>query len=190
MAPLGNGEDLFEKARNFALEKHKNQKRPDGITPFYKHLEGVVFRLKNIGIVNNEILSAAWIHDVLEKTETSFDEINEIFGNSVSVLVLSLTKDSNLPKKEIESQYVQQLKNASTEAKLIKLCDISANVKDVSNSTMSKTQKNKRIKKLFHYLRIIKKDLSEQKENYPKIQELIDGINGVGIKFRQRPIFL
>lgn len=187
---MGNGENLFEKAKNFALEKHKNQKRPDGVTPFYQHLEGVVFRLKNLGITNNEILSAAWLHDVLEKTETDFDEVNEIFGNAVSVLVLSLTKDSNLPKKEIESQYVQQLKNAPVEAKLIKLCDISANVKDISNATISKTQKNKRIKKLFHYLRIIKKDLSEQTENYPKIQEIIDGINAVGIKFRQRPILL
>ena len=181
---------MFEKAKIFDLEKHKNHKRPDGVTPFYQHLEGVVFRLKNIGVVDNEILSAAWLHDVLEKTETNFDDINEIFGNSVSVLVLSLTKDANLPKKEIESQYVQQIKNASIEAKLIKLCDISANVKDISNSTMSKNQKNKRIKKLFHYLRIIKNDLSELKENYPKIQELIDGINTAGVKFRQRPILL
>ena len=187
---MENKVDLSERAKKFALEKHKNQKRPDGLTPFYQHLEGVVFRLKNLGIANNDILSAAWLHDVLEKTETEFDEINEIFGNSVSVLVLSLTKDCNLPKKEVELQYVQQLKNATFEAKLIKLCDISANVKDISNASMSKTQKNKQIKKLFHYLRIIKKDLSERKENYPKIHELIDGINAVGVKFRQRPIFI
>lgn len=185
---LGNEIDYFEKAKKFALEKHKNQKRPDGITPFHKHLEGVVFRLKNLGVTNIEILSSAWLHDVLEKSDTTFDEVNDIFGNSISVTVLSLTKNPTLSSKEIESQYVQQLKNAPPGAKLIKLCDISANLKDISASSISKTQKNKKIRKLFHYLRVIKNDLSKQKENYPKIQELIDGINVVGSKYRQRPV--
>ncbi|MGD8299546.1 MAG: HD domain-containing protein [Nitrosopumilaceae archaeon] len=182
--------DIFVKAKIFASDRHKNQKRPDGITPFYQHLEGVVFRLKNLGITDSEILSSAWLHDILEKSDTTFDEINDIFGNSISVTVLSLTKDSQLPKKDIETQFVQQLKSASIGAKLIKLCDISANIKDISSSSLSKTQKNKQIRKLFHYLRTIKNDLSKQKETYPKIQELIDGINVVGSKYRQRPIVI
>ena len=187
---LGKETDIFLRAKNFALERHKNQKRPDGITPFYQHLEGVVFRLKNLGVTNIETLSSAWLHDILEKSDSTFDEINEMFGNSISVTVLSLTKDHHLPKKDIESQFVQQLKNASVEAKLIKLCDISANVKDISNASISKTQKNKQIRKLFHYLRTIKNDLAKQKEAYPKIQELIEGINAVGNKFRQRPVVI
>ncbi len=187
---MGHEGDLVLRAKNFALERHKNQKRPDGITPFYQHLEGVVFRLKNLGVTNLETLSSAWLHDILEKSDTTFDEINDIFGNSISVTVLSLTKDPHLPKKDIESQFVQQLKSASIEAKLIKLCDISANAKDIFNSPISKTQKNKQIRKLFHYLRTIKNDLSKQKETYPKIQELIEGINAVGSKFRQRPVVI
>ncbi len=187
---MGHDTDLILRAKNFALERHKNQKRPDGITPFYQHLEGVVFRLKNLGVTNIETLSSAWLHDILEKSDTTFDEINDVFGNSISVTVLSLTKDPHLPKKDNESQFVQQLKSASIEAKLIKLCDISANVKDISNSPISKTQKNKQIRKLFHYLRTIKNDLSKQKETYPKIQELIEGINVVGSKFRQRPVVI
>ena len=75
-------------AKKFAREKHKNQKRKDGVTPFYDHLEGVVNRLKNLGISNQDVLSAAWLHDVIEDTNTTFDEINEIFGNIISVLVL------------------------------------------------------------------------------------------------------
>ena len=187
---MGHDTDLILRAKNFALERHKNQKRPDGITPFYQHLEGVVFRLKNLGVTNIETLSSAWLHDILEKSDTTFDEINDVFGNSISVTVLSLTKDPHLPKKDNEFQFVQQLKSASIEAKLIKLCDISANVKDISNSPISKTQKNKQIRKLFHYLRTIKNDLSKQKETYPKIQELIEGINVVGSKFRQRPVVI
>ena len=179
---------LIEKAKRFAFEKHRNQKRKDGITPFSDHLEGVVNRLKNMGVSDNNVLCAAWLHDVIEKTDASFDEINEIFGNTISVLVLSLSKDMNLSKKDRELQYVQQLKNSTIEAKIIKICDISANLRDVSNAPISKTQKNKLIKKLFHYLRIIKKDMSESKSNFPKIQELLDGINSIGVKYRQRPI--
>ena len=176
------------KAQKFACEKHKNQKRKDSITPFSDHLVGVVNRLKNLGIVNQNVLCAAWLHDIIEDTDVTFDEINEIFGNVISVLVLSLSKDSELPKKQREAQYIQQLKDSTLQAKIIKLCDISANLKDISNAPISKTQKNKQVKKLFRYLRVIKKGLSEINSEYPKIQELMDGINSVGNKFRQRPI--
>ncbi len=178
------------KAQKFACAKHKNQKRKDGITPFSNHLEGVVNRLKNVGISNKDVLCAAWLHDTIEDTDTSFDEINEIFGNAISVLVLSLTKDSELSKKERETQYIQQLKDSTLQAKIIKFCDISANLKDIANAPISKTQKNKQIKKLFRYLRVIKKELLEIKSEYPKMQELIDGMNSVGVKFRQRPIVI
>jgi guanosine-3',5'-bis(diphosphate) 3'-pyrophosphohydrolase len=190
IALLENSENIASKAQKFAYEKHKNQKRKDGVTPFSEHLEGVVNRLKNLGVANQDVLCAAWLHDIIEHSDTTFDEINEIFGNTISVLVLSLTKDSELAKKERESQYIQQLKDSTPEAKMIKFCDISANLKDIANAPISKTQKNKQIKKLFRYLRVIKKELSETKSNYPKIQELTDGINSIGTKFRQRPIII
>jgi guanosine-3',5'-bis(diphosphate) 3'-pyrophosphohydrolase len=190
IALLENSENIASKAQKFAYEKHKNQKRKDGVTPFSEHLEGVVNRLKNLGVANQDVLCAAWLHDIIEHSDTTFDEINEIFGNTISVLVLSLTKDSELSKKERESQYIQQLKDSTLEAKMIKFCDISANLKDIANAPISKTQKNKQIKKLFRYLRVIKKELSETKSNYPKIQELTDGINSIGTKFRQRPIII
>ena len=190
MVKLEESIDMIAKAQKFAFEKHKNQKRKDGVTSFSDHLEGVVNRLKNLGIANQEILSAAWLHDTIENTNTTFDEINKIFGNTISVLVLSLSKDVNLPNKEKELQYIQQLKKSSHQAKIIKFCDISANLKDISNSSLSKTQKNKQVKKLFHYLRVIKKELSETKSTYPRMQELVDGINSVGNKFRQRSIVI
>ena len=183
-------DSILEKAKKFACQKHQNQKRPDGVTPFVEHLEGVVNRLKNLGIANNNILSAAWLHDTIEKTDTTFEEIDNIFGNTISVLVLSLTKDKNLPKKKQESQYISQLKNASKDSKIIKLCDASSNLKDISKAPISKNQKNKKVRKIFHYIRVMKKDLTEAKERYPKIQELMDGINSVGKEFRLRPIIL
>ena len=41
---------------------------------------------------------------------------------------------------------------------------------------------------MFHYLRAIRKEISERKLEYPKIQDVVDGINSVGIKFRQKSV--
>ena len=180
-------EEKLKNAKDFACEKHKNQKR-GGNTPYVDHLEGVVFRLKNIGITDTEVICAAWLHDILEKTDVTFDELIQRFGKETATLVLSLTKSKDVPKKDIETQYIKQLNDASIEAKIIKLCDISDNLKDLSTSTISKTQKSKQIKKMLHYLRVIKKEISEKKSDYPKIQDMVDGINSVAIKFKQQKI--
>ena len=182
--------NIVKKAQRFALEKHRNQKKQNGITPFMEHLEGVVNRLKNIGITNQEILSAAWPHDTLEHTDTTFEELNEIFDNKISVLVLSLSKNMDLPKKEQEFQYVKQLKSSNFETKIIKICDISTNLKDIDNAQISRSQKNKKVKKMFQYARVIKEELSNNKNQYPKIIEIINGINSVGKNFRQRPLVI
>jgi guanosine-3',5'-bis(diphosphate) 3'-pyrophosphohydrolase len=179
--------DVVLSAKKFAQDKHKNQKRKDGVTPYFDHLEGVVNRLKNLGIVDKDVLCAAWLHDTIEATDVTFDQINERFGREVAVIVLSLTKDQRISKKDRETQYVNQLRDASIQTKIIKLCDISANLRDLSTAPISKTQKNKQIKKILHYLRIIQKELSENKSTYPKIQEIIEGINTICIKFKQKP---
>lgn len=180
--------DVVLGAKKFAQEKHKNQKRKDGITPYSDHLEGVVNRLKNLGVTDKDVLCAAWLHDVIEDTDTTFDQISERFGREVAVIVLSLSKDQHIPKKNREVQYIDQLRESSFQSKIIKLCDISANLKDLANAPISKTQKNKQIKKILHYLRVIKNDISEKKSEYPKIQEIIDGINTICIKFNQTQI--
>ncbi|GBL42451.1 hypothetical protein LBMAG54_03640 [Nitrosopumilaceae archaeon] len=182
--------DIILGAKKFAQEKHKNQKRKDGVTPYSDHLEGVVNRLKNLGVTDKDVLCAAWLHDIIEDTDVTFDQINERFGREVAVIVLSLSKDQNILKKDREIQYINQLKDASFQTKIIKLCDISANLKDLANAPISKTQKNKQIKKILHYLRIIKNDIIENKSEYPKIQEIIDGINTICVKFSQKPILI
>ncbi|MGI0003098.1 MAG: HD domain-containing protein, partial [Nitrosopumilaceae archaeon] len=150
----------------------------------------VVNRLKSIGIVNEDVLCAAWLHDTMEDTHTSFDDIFEQFGRDVAILVSSLSKDAKLPKKERELQYVKQLKNAPFEAKLIKLCDIAANLSDLKNSDLSKTKRLKIVKTKLRYLNIIKNEIMENKASVPMIQSIIDGINDVLIHYKQKPVFI
>lgn len=184
---MDDSEARIKNARDFAYQKHKNQKR-NGDVPYTEHLEGVVFRLKNLGIIDADVICAAWLHDVLEKTDATFEELIQRFGKETSTLVLSLTKSKDIPKKDAEMQYIKQLKDAPIEAKIIKLCDISSNMKDLSASTISKTQKNKQIRKILHYAKVIKNEISEIKSEYPKIKDLVDGINTVAVKFKQQKV--
>ena len=177
-------------SENFAKERHSSMLRKDGVTTHYEHLTGVVTRLKNLGVSDEDVLCAALLHDIIEDTNTSFHDIYQRFGSRVAVLVLSLSKDKRLPKGQQEEQYVKQLRESSFEAKLIKLCDISANLKDIKGSSLSKTKKTKTIRKILHYLDVIKPDLVKNKASTPAITSLIDGINAVAVSFGHRPVSL
>jgi (p)ppGpp synthase/HD superfamily hydrolase len=179
-----------ESAEFFAKDKHKGMIRKDGTTPYFTHLESVVSYLKSLGVTDEDVLCSGWLHDTIEDTATTFDELYERFGKKVAVLVSSLSKDKKLPKKERELQYVKQLKDSPLEAKIIKLCDISANLKDLASSKISKNQRKKTINQKIHYLKVIKNDIIESKSNYPKISNIIQGINDVLVKNGQKSIIL
>jgi (p)ppGpp synthase/HD superfamily hydrolase len=185
---MDDPEQKIQNAEKFARKKHKNQKKRDGVIPYVEHLEGVVNRLKNLGMADPDVICAAWLHDILEKTDAELEELIQRFGKRTATLVLAVSKDYNLSKKEREDTYIKQLKDAPIEAKIIKLCDISSNIKGLADSPLSKTQKNKQIRKILHYLRVIKKEVSDEKSRYPKIQDMAYGINAIAIRFKQRPI--
>jgi (p)ppGpp synthase/HD superfamily hydrolase len=124
------------------------------------------------------VLSAAWLHDIIGNTETLFDEVDQRFGSKVSVLVLAVSKDKSLPRSRQEEQYVKQLKKSSFEAKIIKLCDISANLRDLSTLS-SNSKKIREIKREIFYLNAIKSDIIKNKSQFPGITSLINGINDV-----------
>ena len=183
---------LLENAELFAKSKHAGKLKKSGIT-YSNHLENVVSRLKSLGIIDEEVLCAGWLQDILEDTDTSFDELFEKFGRRIAVLTLSLTKtkfvidtddDSTLsltkkraiPEKQRQKEYAVKIKESEIDAKLIKLCDISANLGDLKKQTISKTKKRKILKKFRYYLVIIEKDLVENTE-YPKAITLLETIN-------------
>ena len=183
---------LLENAELFAKSKHAGKLKKSGIT-YSNHLENVVSRLKSLGIIDEEVLCAGWLHDILEDTDTSFDELFEKFGRRIAVLTLSLTKtkfvidtddDSTLsltkkraiPEKQRQKEYAVKIRESEIDAKLIKLCDISANLGDLKKQIISKTKKRKILKKFRYYLLIIEKDLVENTE-YPKAITLLETIN-------------
>ncbi len=183
---------ILENAELFAKSKHAGKLKKSGTT-YSNHLENVVSRLKSLGVIDEEVLCAGWLQDILEDTDTSFDELFEKFGRRIAVLTLSLTKtkfvidtddDSTLsltkkraiPEKQRQKEYAVKIKESEIDAKLIKLCDISANLGDLKKQIISKTKKRKILKKFRYYLLIIEKDLLENTE-YPKAITLLKTIN-------------
>jgi len=183
---------LLKNAELFAKSKHAGKLKKSGIT-YSKHLEEVVNRLKSLGVIDEEVLCTGWLHDILEDTDTSFDELFEKFGRRIAVLTLSLTKtkfviDTNdnstftltkkktLSKKQREKNYGIKLKESEVDAKIIKLCDISANLGNLKNQVISKTKKRKVLRELRYYLSIIQKDITEDMK-YQNATILLETIN-------------
>ena len=182
----------LENAELFAKLKHAGKLNESGVS-YSNHLENVVSRLKSLGVVDQDVLCAGWLQDILEHTDTSFDELFEKFGRRISTLILSLTKtklvidtsdDSTLSltkkrtvsKKQRQKEYGIKIKESEIDAKLIKLCDISTNLGNLKNQVISKTKKRRILKELRYYTVIIEKDLI-QNTRYPKANTLLETIN-------------
>ena len=121
-------------ARSFAKRKHLGQLRKNGKTTTFSHLKDVVRNLKKMKVTDKEMICAAWLHDTIEDTDTDYDSIKDRFGKNIAEIVVSVTKDNRLPKKQREIKYVKDLKDSSAKAKLIKIADILANVNDAPNA--------------------------------------------------------
>ena len=182
----------LENAELFAKLKHAGKLNESGVS-YSNHLENVVSRLKSLGVVDQDVLCAGWLQDILEYTDTSFDELFEKFGRKISTLILSLTKtklvidtsdDSTLSltkkrtisKKQRQKEYGIKIKESEIDVKLIKLCDISTNLGNLKNQLISKTKKRRILKELRYYTVIIEKDLI-QETRYPKANTLLETIN-------------
>ncbi len=178
-----------QSAENFAkkLNFHPNNELTE---QRFEHLKGVVARLKNLGVTDEDVLSAAWLHKTIEESTASFEDLHMRFGSRVAVLILSLSKDKNLSNQRQEEQYVRQLKNSSFEAVLIKLCDISADLRELKDKPLSKTKKTKQVKKNLFYLNVIKNNLIKNKSQVPGILGLITGINDVLFRYGLKPTIL
>ena len=117
----------------FAADKHRGQKRKDAQgTPYINHPIYVVHLMANVGgITDIELLQAGMLHDTVEDTETSPEEIETRFGYAVRSLVMEVTDDKSLEKQERKRIQIQKAPRLSPRAKIIKLADKIANLTDM-----------------------------------------------------------
>ncbi len=133
----GNSNKQWMKAASFAAWKHRHQLRKDGKTPYIAHPFRVAMIVRDeFGCDDDEVITAALLHDTIEDTNTDYDELHEQFGERVASLVSALTKNMSMPSAHREDQYDQQLAKAPWEARLIKLADVLDNIVDATNPRM------------------------------------------------------
>ena len=123
------------KALSFAAEKHRFQKRKDAAgTPYINHPINVALVLAEMGNEDDtDLLMAAILHDTIEDTETTPEELSTAFGTTVRDIVLEVTDDKSLPKDERKRLQVVTASKKTTAAKKLKLADKICNVLDIVN---------------------------------------------------------
>jgi len=123
-------------AASFAARKHRYQKRKgDDAEPYVNHPLEVANLLANVGRIEDyDILIAAMLHDTVEDTETTAEELTERFGDRVCKMVLEVTDDKTLPKQTRKLKQIEHAPHLSTGAKQIKLGDKISNITDVTNN--------------------------------------------------------
>ncbi|CAJ0626526.1 15183_t:CDS:2 [Entrophospora sp. SA101] len=120
-------------AIDFAAIKHSKQKRKDlDGTPYINHPIGVVKNLADAGVYDIATLQAAALHDTVEDTNTTFDELEKKFGKEVAYIVEECTDDEALPRWERKRLQIVTTPNKSDKAKLVKLADKLYNLNDIT----------------------------------------------------------
>ncbi len=124
------------KGVEFAAEKHRLQtrKNPEK-TPYISHPIGVANNLMNIGEVrDSSVIIGALLHDTVEDTQTTFEEIESKFGKNVAGYVREVTDDKSLAQETRKRLQVINASHKSKGAAQIKLADKLYNLNDLLNN--------------------------------------------------------
>ena len=133
---------LIDQAVEFAREKHKDQKRKDG-SPYIIHPLAVAEIVAEMGLDTDAIL-AALLHDCIEDTDTSFDDIARLFGRTTAELVEGVTKLTRANFSSSEEQQMENLRkmfmamSKDIRVVLIKIADRLHNMRTMQYQTPAK----------------------------------------------------
>lgn len=117
-------------AVHFAALKHSTQRRKDcAATPYINHPIAVAQLLARVGGVTDlVILQAGLLHDTIEDTETSPEELEQYFGEDVRRTVMEVTDDKALPKAERKRLQIEHAPHISAAGRQVKLADKICNI--------------------------------------------------------------
>ena len=121
---------LIKKALYFAAEKHDGQYRKGGKVPYIVHPTLVAFGVSEY-THDEEIISAALLHDVVEDCNVNLTDLKNEFGNRVANLVeeVSFVEDKNQNWKDRKINYLNKMKKVSDDALIILAVDKMTNMK-------------------------------------------------------------
>jgi GTP diphosphokinase / guanosine-3',5'-bis(diphosphate) 3'-diphosphatase len=160
---------LLLKALAFAAHKHRDQRRKDAeASPYINHPIALADVLVNEGgVTDYEVLCAALLHDTVEDTATTHEELVDAFGSRIARIVAEVTDDTNLPKEQRKRLQVEHAPLLSAEAKLVKLADAICNLRDGLDRPPATW------------------DLARRREYFDWAKQVIDGLRGSNERLEQ-----
>lgn len=152
---------MFTKALTFILDKHKDQQRKVTHLPYIVHCCSVASLLRQHGMQNEDILAAALLHDTLEDTKTTPEELEETFNQQISLLVKELTNDQSKINQLNKIEYMKiKLESLSVYGFMIKVADFLDNFLDAKYTSYKLEQFEQRRKDILAFA---------EKKNHPPI---------------------
>ncbi len=154
---------LLFRALAFAAHKHRDQRRKDAeASPYINHPIALAEVLTGEGGVTDvEVLAAALLHDTIEDTATTLEELQQHFGARIAGMVAEVTDDKELPKVDRKRLQIEHAAGISPGAKLVKLADKICNLRDVAERPPAKW------------------DMVRRREYFEWAKQVIDGLRGV-----------
>lgn len=126
----------LREAAGYADAHHGDQLRPTG-APYREHLlEALEVLVRGAGVTDPEILCAVVLHDVVEDTDRTVDDVRAAFGPRVAELVAWVTIPEPGPgqdKAGVKEEYLRGLHRAPWDARLVKLADRASNAQTLGN---------------------------------------------------------
>ena len=131
-----NDTGLLIRALELAARKHRMQRRKDeDASPYINHPIALMSVLcVEAHICDPMILSAAALHDTIEDTETTGEELEREFGSAIASIVSEMTDDKSLPKAERKRLQIEHAPQMSHEGTLVKFADKICNLRDMAAS--------------------------------------------------------
>ena len=162
----------FIRAVDFAAAKHRNQRRKDEeASPYINHPIALTRVLKvEAGVADADVLSAALLHDTIEDTETTREELEREFGARIAGIVAEVSDDTSLRREERKRLQVEHAASLSREAKLVKLADKICNVRDMLDAPPAHWNLARR-QEYFDWAREV---VDQLRGTHPRLEQLFD----------------
>lgn len=191
---------VVARALEFAINVHKNQRRKAGGASYILHPIGVAIIVAKV-IPNDYVIAGALLHDTVEDTETTLEEIEKNFGGTTAKIVGDLTEpDKSLPWRVRKEQAIVHIKEMDEWSLLVKTADKIHNLRSLHSTYLKEGKKvmkrfNAPLKDQIEMNRKLYRELKNKWSENPLLPDLVDAMEDVGrveekyklIKSKARP---
>jgi guanosine-3',5'-bis(diphosphate) 3'-pyrophosphohydrolase len=170
MTRKSNTQGIVLKAAEFAALKHRDQRRKDAnASPYINHPISLARILHEEGdVIDPLVLAAALLHDTIEDTDTTYQELRGQFGSKIADMVEEVSDVGWLKKRSRKRLQIAKALQLSHGARLVKLADKIANLRDVIGSPPADWS------------------LERKREYFDWTKEIVDRIRGTNARLERR----